>query len=121
MNATPTTTVESPRSGRTALAGIAAVASVIAASSCCLPILPFVFAASLAGSAGLLSTLRPYLLVASVLSIGYGFYQARQSKRCHRKPSVISSTLLWLSALFVFVSIFFPQMVANVAANLFAR
>ena len=109
------------RTGRTALASVAAIASVIAASSCCLPILPFVFAASLAGSAAVLAALRPYLLGASVLFIAYGFYQARQNKKCSRKPNVISSALLWLSAFFVFVSIFFPQVLANAAANVLAR
>ncbi len=109
------------RTGRTVLAGLAAIGSVVAASSCCLPILPFVFAASLAGSAAILTALRPYLLGASVLFVGYGFYQARQTKRCGRKPNVLSSALLWLSALFVLVSIFFPQALANAAANLLAR
>ena len=109
------------RTGRTALASVAAIASVIAASSCCLPILPFVFAASLAGSATVLTALRPYLLGASVVFIAYGFYQAWQNKKCNRKPSVISSALLWLSAFFVFVSIFFPQVLANAAADVLAR
>jgi hypothetical protein len=39
-----TTTAAPSRNGRTALASVAAIASVIAASSCCLPVLPFVFA-----------------------------------------------------------------------------
>jgi hypothetical protein len=65
--------------------------------------------------------LRPYLLGASVLFIAYGFYQARQSRKCSRKPNVISSAILWLSAFFVFVSIFFPQVLANAAANILAR
>jgi hypothetical protein len=115
------TTAAPSHSGRTALASVAAIASVIAASSCCLPILPFVFAASLAGGASVLTALRPYLLGASILFIAYGFYQARQSKKCSRKPSAISSALLWLSASFVFVSIFFPQVLANAAANVLAR
>ena len=113
-------TMPSP-SGRTAFASVAAIVSVIVASSCCLPILPFVFAASLAGSSTVLSALRPYLLGASVLFIAYGFYQAWQSKRCSRRPSMVSSALLWLSAFFVFVSIFFPQVLANATANLLAR
>lgn len=116
-----TTAAETSRTGRTTLASVAAIASVIAASSCCLPILPFVFAASLAGSATVLTALRPYLLGASVLFIAYGFYQAWQNKKCSRKPSAISSALLWLSAFFVFVSIFFPQVLANAAANVLAR
>ena len=45
--------------GRTAFASIAAIGSVILASSCCLPILPFVFAASLAGSSTMESARGP--------------------------------------------------------------
>lgn len=116
-----TTPAELSRGGRTAFASVAAVVSVIAASSCCLPILPFIVAASLAGSSTILATLRPYLLAASVLFVAYGFYQASQSKRCSRKPSFLSSALLWLSAFFVFLSILFPQVLANAAANLLAR
>ena len=116
-----TNPAEPSRSGRTAFAGVAAMVSVIAASSCCLPVLPFVFAASLAGSSTVLTVLRPYLLGASVLFIAYGFYQAWQSKRCRRKPGFLSSALLWLSAFLVFVSILFPQELANAAANLLAR
>jgi hypothetical protein len=108
-------------SGRTAFASLAAIVGVIAASSCCLPILPFVFAASLAGSSTVLTTLRPYLLGASVPFVAYGFYQAWQSKRCSRRASMVSSALLWLSAFLVLVSIFFPQVLANAAANLLAR
>ena len=115
------TPTEPSRNNRTAVASVAAMISIIAASSCCLPILPFLFAASLAGSSTILTALRPYLLGASVLFIAYGFYQAWRSKRCSRKPSVISSALLWLSTLFVFVSIFFPQVLANATANLLAR
>ncbi len=109
------------RSGRTALAGIAAIGSVLAASSCCLPVLPFIFAASLAGSSTLITALRPYLLGASVLFVAYGFYQAWCGKQCSRKPSLLSSALLWFSAAFVVVSIFFPQLVANLAASLLTR
>jgi cytochrome bd-type quinol oxidase subunit 2 len=106
---------------RTMLASLAAVGSVLAASSCCLPLLPFVMAASLAGSSAFLSVARPYLLAASVLFVAYGFYQARRAKKCGRRPNVIASALLWVSAVFVAISIFFPQVMANVAAGLLAR
>ena len=119
MNAA-TNRADQSRSSHTIFASVAALVSVIAASSCCLPIVPFVFAASLAGSSTVLTALRPYLLGTSVLSIAYGFYQAWQSKRCSRKSNFLSSALLWLSAFFVFVSIFFPQVLANAAANLLA-
>jgi hypothetical protein len=109
------------RGGRTLLASFAAIGSVVAASSCCWPLLPFVAAAGFAGSSALLSAARPYLMGASVLSIAYGFYQARRVKKCGRRPSVIASVLLWISAAFVVVAIFFPQVMASAAASLLAR
>jgi hypothetical protein len=48
---------------RTALASVAAIGSVLAASSCCLPVLPFLFAAGAAGGSAFLTTTRPYLRI----------------------------------------------------------
>ena len=110
-----------PRRARTVLSSFAAIISVLAASSCCWPILPFVAAAGFAGSSAFLSAARPYLMVASVLLIAYGFYQAWRTKKCGRRPSAIASMLLWMSAAFVVVAIFFPQVMANAAASLLAR
>ena len=109
------------RGTRTALASVAAIGSVLAASSCCWPILPFVFAAGVAGSSAFLTVLRPYLLALSVAFVAYGFYQAWRAKQCNSRPSIVSSLLLWSSALFVLVSILFPQVLANAAAGLMAR
>ena len=103
------------------LAGIAAIGSVLAASSCCLPILPFAAAAGLAGGSAFLAAARPYLLGASILFIAFGFYQASRAKKCQRRPSVINSILLWVSTAFVAVSILFPQLMANAAANLLPK
>ena len=108
------------RGARTALASVAAIGSVLAASSCCLPILPFVFAAGVAGSSAFITVLRPYLLGLSVAFVAYGFYQARRAKQCNCRPSILSSVLLWSSAAFVVVSILFPQILANAAAGLMA-
>ena len=106
---------------RTTFASLAAIGSVLAASSCCLPILPFMMAAGLAGTSTFLSAARPYLLVAAVLFIAYGFYQSWRAKKCQRRPNVIASALLWISAVFVVISILFPRVMANAAAGLFAR
>lgn len=103
------------------MASIAAIGSVLAASSCCLPLLPFLFAAGAAGSSAFLDALRPYLLALSVALVAYGFYQARRAKQCNCRPSILTSVLLWTSAAFVAVSIFFPQVLANAAAGLLAR
>src|SRR6266849_10824482 len=109
------------RGTRTTFASLAAMGSVLAASSCCLPILPFMMAAGLAGGSAFLSAARPYLLAASILFIAYGFYQAWRAKKCPRRPGAIASALLWVSAAFVVISIFFPQVMANAAAGLLAR
>ena len=105
----------------TILASIAAIGSILAASSCCLPILPFLVAAGFAGSSAFLSAARAYVLGASISFIAYGFYQAWRAKKCERRPSVIGSVLLWVSTAFVVISIFFPQVMANAAASLLAR
>jgi len=104
----------------TVIASLAAVASVIAASSCCLPLLPFLFAAGAAGTSAFVARLRPYLLVLSVLLIAFGFYKSWRAKQCNCKPSRLSTLLLWFSAFVVFVFIFFPQVIANLVADLLA-
>ena len=122
VNAPDTATKPNQQNGaRTTFASLAAIGSVLAASSCCLPILPFMMAAGLAGTSTFLSAARPYLLVAAVLSISYGFYQSWRAKKCQRRPNVIASALLWISAVFVVISIFFPQVMANAAAGLLPR
>lgn len=63
---------------------------------------------------------RPYLLVISVLLIGFAFYKSWRAKQCNRKPGRVSTFLLWVSAIVVFVFIFFPQLIANLLADLLA-
>ena len=104
----------------TVVASLAALGSVIAGSSCCLPLLPFLFAAGAAGTSAFVARLRPYLLVVSVLLIAFGFYKSWRAKQCNCKPSRISTFLLWFSAFVVFVFIFFPQVIANLVADLLA-
>lgn len=104
----------------TVVASVAALGSVIAASSCCLPLLPFLFAAGAAGTSAFFAQLRPYLLILSVLLIAFGFYKSWRSKQCNCKPSRTTTFLLWFSAIVVFVFIFFPQVIANLVADLLA-
>lgn len=104
-------------SGGTLVASLAALGSVILASSCCIPVLPFLVAAGAAGTSALFVELRPYLLVLSVLFIAFGFYRSWRTKKCNRKPSWISALLLWFSAIVVFAFIFFPQVIANLVAD----
>src|SRR5216684_4393642 len=104
----------------TVVASLAALGSVIAASSCCLPLLPFLFAAGAASTSAFVAQLRPYLLVLSVVLIAFGFYKSWRARQCNCKPSRISIFLLWFSAIVVFVFIFFPQIIANLVADLLA-
>ena len=104
----------------TVVVSLAALGSVIAASSCCLPLLPFIFAAGAAGTSAFIAQLRPYLVVLSVLLIAFGFYKSWRAKQCNCRPSRISTFILWFSAIVVFVFIFFPQVIANLVADLLA-
>src|SRR5260370_23708790 len=101
---------------------LSAVGSVLAAATCCLPVLRFVLAAGTAGSVAFLSSfisaLRPYLLGVSVFFIALGFYQSRRASQCNCKPSVLSQVVLWLSALIVAVSILLPQAFADLVERL---
>src|SRR5258708_18859127 len=87
------------RSGRTIAASLAALGSVALASSCCLPLAPFLLAAGTAGSSAFFAKLRPFLLAASVLLIAFGFYQSWRAKQCKSKPNLVSTVLLWFSAI----------------------
>ena len=107
-------------SSSTVVASLAALGSVIVASSCCLPLLPFLFAAGAAGTSAFVVQLRPYLLVLSVFLIVFGFYRSWRAKQCNCKPSRISTFLLWFSAVVVVAFIFFPQVIANLVADLVA-
>ncbi len=109
-----------PDSKSTVVASLGALGSVIAASSCCLPLLPFLFAAGAAGTSAFLVQLRPYLRGLSVLLMAFGFYKSWRAKLCNCKPSPISTFLLWFSAIVVLVFIFFSQLIANLVADLLA-
>jgi hypothetical protein len=112
---------KSPSKG-TLAAALSAVGSVLAAATCCLPVLPFVLAAGTASSASFLSSyvsaLRPYLLAVSVVFIALGFYQSRRASRCDCKSSILSQVVLWLSALIVAISILLPQAFADLVERL---
>jgi len=109
-----------PQSRHTVIASLAALGSVVLASSCCLPLLPFLFAAGAAGTSAFFVKIRPVLLTASLLFIAFGFYQGWRAKQCNCKRSVFSTILLWFSTIVVVVFILFPQVIANFLANLLA-
>src|SRR5215472_16134701 len=106
-----------PGSKRTIIASLPALGGMVLASSCCLPLAPFLLAAGTAGSSAFFVKLRPFLLAASVLLIGFGFYQSWRAKQCNGQPSLLSTILLWTSAILVLLFILFPQAIANLLAN----
>jgi len=110
----------SSRTRSTAPASLAALGSVILASSCCLPLMPFLFAAGVAGTSTLFVKLRPFLMAASVLSVAFGFYQSWRAKKCNCRASSLSTVLLWFSLVVVLVFLLFPQAIANLLANALA-
>ncbi len=122
MNTETISTAGKPPSKGALAAALSAVGSVLAAATCCLPVLPFVLAAGTAGSAAVVSSfvsaLRPYLLGVSVLFIALGFYQSRRASQCNCKPSVFSQVVLWVSALTVAISILLPQAFADLVERL---
>ena len=111
------TRTQSSSGAGTVAASLAAIGSVLAASSCCFPIFPFMMAAGLAGTSAFLTEVRPYLLVGSILFIAFGFYQARRAQKCNRRTSTAALVLLYVSAGFVLISILFPQIIANAIAG----
>ena len=111
----------SPHSRRTAIASFGALGAVIAASSCSLPLLPFLAAAGTAGSSAFFVKVRPFLVAISVLLVAFGFYQSWKGKHCKRRPSRLNSILLWTSAVIVVASILFPQAIANLVADILAK
>src|ERR1039457_613901 len=96
---------------------LGAAGSALAASSCCLPLGTFWLAAGSAGASAVLDRLRPYLMALSVILLAFAFWQAYRAKKCNRKRSVLSKVLLWSAAVFVFVSIAFPQVLADIFAG----
>ncbi len=122
MNTEAVSPTGKPSSKGAFAAALSAVGSVLAALTCCVPVLPFVLAAGTASSARFLSSyigaLRPYLLGASVLFIALGFYQSRRARQCNCKPSVLSQVVLWVSALIVAISILLPQVFADLIERL---
>jgi hypothetical protein len=122
MNTEMSSTAGKSPSKAALAAALSALASVLAAATCCLPVLPFVLAAGTAGTATFLSSfiggVRPYLLGLSVLLIALGFYQSRRATQCNGKPGFITQLVLWTSALIVAISILLPQAFADLMERL---
>jgi hypothetical protein len=99
------------------LSSIAAVGSVIAAMSCCLPVGSFLFAAGAAGAARILVPFRPWLLGVSMGTLILGFVQAYGRSHCTLRRNPLTVFLLWISAALVLVMLLFPQTIAGFLAG----
>ena len=109
------------QTGHTVLASLAAMGGALAASACCLPLMPFLLAAGLAGSAGFLIRARPYLIAASVLLLVYGCFGLVRFRRMQGKLPVLRAALLLLSVSLVGVAVVSPQLFERVITKMFPR
>ncbi|MBI3698240.1 MAG: hypothetical protein HY238_25810 [Acidobacteria bacterium] len=98
-------------------ASLAAVASLVAGLSCCLPLGPLLGAAGLAGVAPFLGAWRPYLAWASVALLGLAFFQTYGARQCRARRSVFSVVLLWTAAGLTVILFCFPQVIAGWVAD----
>lgn len=99
------------------IASMAAVGSLIAAMSCCLPVGAFLVAAGSAGAARILTGLRPWLLGVSIAALIAGFVQAYGRSHCSLRRNPASIVLLWASAALVASLLLFPQAIAGFLAD----
>lgn len=99
------------------LSSIAALSSLIAAVSCCLPVGTLLFAAGAAGAARILAPLRPWLIGVSVLSLAMGFFQAYRRSHCTLRRDPFTVVVLWFSAAVVVLMLLFPQVIAGYLAD----
>lgn len=100
-----------------AYAAVAAIGSVLAAATCCLPIGALLLATGTAGASALSRTWRPYLMGLSVAILAFGFFSFYRAPRCNRGWA--SGLLLWVAAVMLGAFLFFPQDAAGFLADHF--
>lgn len=101
-------------------ASLAAIVSSVATISCCLPI-AFAGALGAGAASAFATTLRPWLLVLSVVLLGFGFWQQYRAKQCAVRGRLVGNVLLWAAVVVVLGMILFPQEIAAVIADRFWR
>jgi len=99
------------------VAPLAAMAGLVTAASCCLPIGYVIAAAGMAGAGTALAAARPYLFGASVLLLVSAFARAYWGRQCRPRRSAPSLILLWTSAALAVLLLLFPQWIAGLAAD----
>lgn len=97
------------------------VASLLAAMSCCLPIAPLLGAVGLVGFGALIEPLRPWLMGASAVMLGWGFWRMYRRRSCAVKRGLMAQMLLWTSAGMLVLFLVAPQMVANFLADVWPQ
>jgi hypothetical protein len=105
----------SERKGMTA--ALAAVGSVIAASTCCIPLGTVLAAAGTAGASAVLDTARGWLMPLSAVLIVVAFIQTYRTRPSSGKRPVAGQALLWGSAAMVAAMFVFPQQIASFVAD----
>jgi len=104
-----------------------AVLTAIGASVCCIgPLLALTFGVGAFGAATVFASARPYLLVAAVLALAFGFYRAyfrreacAPGEACATKPASRATRLsLWLASVAVLVFALSPYYVGTLAQHL---
>ncbi len=103
-----------------AAAAAAAIGSLVAALSCCLPLGPILAALGLAGASAVLEPLRPYLLGVSFVCLGTGFWQAYGRPRCAVR-SRASVVILWSTLALLLFVVLLPQTVAGFLADVLPK
>jgi hypothetical protein len=104
-------------SWKTTGASVGAILTSLLTLSCCLP-LPFVGAAGIAGASVFLAGAGPWLLGVSVILLGTGFFQLYRGARCRVRQSKTAIVLLGMASVVVVLLLLFPQVIANVLADI---
>jgi hypothetical protein len=99
------------------VSSIAALGSLVAAMSCCLPVGTLLVAAGAASATRILNPLRPWLFGGSIAALILGFVQAYGRSRCSLRRNPVSLGLLWISAALVLAMLLFPQVIAGFLAD----
>ena len=87
---------------------LAAIGSVLAATSCCLPVGTLWLAATFAGAGAVLNRFRPWLIGLSLALIAFGFWQARRARSCSPGRRRLNLSLLFVAAFFTCASLLLP-------------
>ena len=86
---------------------LAAVGSVLTATTCCLPFGTILIATGLAGVARFVDAVRPWIMGISILLLALAFYQAYNRRYCERRGK-LTLAALWIASLAVVGLLVFP-------------